>query len=277
MNYRHIYHAGNRCDVVKHTTLSLIIDYLKQKPTPFCVLDTHAGIGLYDLRDERAQKTREAEAGIIAYSQAPRIETLQSYNAVIDLLNPDGALNLYPGSPALLCALLRATDRYIGCEMHPEDAAALKYTMARYPQAQIHHRDGYAALNALLPPAEKRGLVLIDPPFETPGEFDKMADHAIAAHQRWPQGIYALWYPIKERPAIWRFHEQMLASGIPKQLIAEFVYQSEERSDRLNGSGMLIINPPWQIDQALGAIYHHLHSAFRTEYRTQDIRWLVDN
>ncbi|MBV8547952.1 MAG: 23S rRNA (adenine(2030)-N(6))-methyltransferase RlmJ [Alphaproteobacteria bacterium] len=275
MNYRHIYHAGNRCDVVKHATLSLIIDHLKQKPAPFCVLDTHAGIGLYNLSDDRAQKTNEAQDGIIAYWQAPRIDALSSYHHVIEALNPLGSLTQYPGSPALIARLLRPGDRYVGCEWHSEDAETLKHTMWHYPQAQIHHRNGYEALSALLPPAEKRGLVLIDPPFEQPDEFDEMADRTIAAYGRWSQGIYALWYPIKERPALWRFQEKMAASGIRKQLVAEFVFQEETRSDRLNGSGMLIINPPWQLADTLQTLYPQLHSAMRTEHQASDVRWLV--
>ena len=265
MNYRHIFHAGNRCDVVKHATLSLVLDYLRSKDKPFFMLDTHAGIGRYDLSDERAQKTDEAAEGIIPFLDAPAIVELKAYYEAVHALNP-GALQIYPGSPLLAQFFMRPDDRLVACEMHPEDAATLRHHMYIYPNIHTHQRDGYEALGAFLPPAEKRGLVLIDPPFEQPDEFDRLALAFIAAHRRWPQGIFMLWYPIKERPAIWRFHETLVHSGIGKMLNAEFIYYPETRHDQLNGSGLIITNPPWQLDEKLRAVFPALHQALQTSY-----------
>lgn len=281
MNYRHIYHAGNICDVVKHAVLALVIDRLKAKDTPFAVIDTHAGIGLYDLQDERAGKTSEAHDGILKLLDAPRIAGLESYYGSLQQLNPEwngvssDGCRYYPGSPVLTMLNLRATDRLVACELHPEDADQLKRQLFRFKRAQTHHRDGYQALGALLPPPEKRGLVLIDPPFEQTDEFARLAETVIAAQARWPTGIYMLWYPIKERPAIWRFHEQLIAAGIPKILAAEFIYRDESDAARLNGSGLILINPPWQLDAALKQLFCQLHQALQTPAQGVSVEWLT--
>jgi 23S rRNA (adenine2030-N6)-methyltransferase len=281
MNYRHIFHAGNICDVVKHSVLALMIGYLRQKETPFCVLDTHAGIGMYDLQDLRAQKTNEAEEGILKLLDAPRLPELESTYGVLQKLNLgwDGksaeGFRYYPGSPLLALHLLRPHDRLVACELHPEDAEELKRQLFPYKQAQTHHRDGYGALNAFLPPAEKRGLVLIDPPFEQPEEFDRLAEALKAAHAKWPQGIFMAWYPIKERPAIWRFHEMLIASGMPKILAAEFIYREETVQGRLNGSGLILINPPWQMDDRLRELFPVLQDTLQTPHAESPIKWLA--
>lgn len=281
MNYRHIFHAGNVCDVVKHAVLTLAIEHLRAKDAAFCVLDTHAGIGAYDLHDERAAKTGEAKEGILKLLDAARLAELHSYYAVLQKLNPawngqsSSGFRYYPGSPLLAQHLLRPQDRLIACELHAEDSAELKRQLFPFKQAQVHHRDGYAALGAFLPPAEKRGLVLIDPPFEAPDEFTRLAEAVKSAHARWPQGLFMLWYPIKERPAIWRFHEQLIASGIPKILAAEFVYREETDHARLNGSGLILVNPPWQMDEKLKLFFAALHNRLQTDYQGERISWLM--
>lgn len=282
MNYRHIFHAGNMCDVVKHAVLTLVIDHLRQKETPFCVIDTHAGIGFYDLQDPRAEKTNEAKAGILKLLDAPHLPELESYHAVLKMMNlewsglsSDG-FRYYPGSPLLTTHRLRPQDRLVACELHPEDAAELKRQLFPYKQAQIHHRDGYEALGAFLPPPEKRGLVLIDPPFEVVDEFDRLAKVLKTAHARWPQGIYMAWYPVKDRSAIWRFHEALVAAGFPKTLVAEFVYRPETDHEHLNGSGLVLINPPWQIDEKLGGLFQGLHKALETGYSGDQVHWIAN-
>lgn len=280
MNYRHIFHAGNICDTVKHGVLTLAVAHLCGKESPFCVLDTHAGFGIYDLADPRAAKTGEAKDGILKLLDATRLTDLEPYYAVLKKLNPDWdgksaeGFRYYPGSPLLATHLLRPQDRLIACELHPEDADELKRQLFLYKQAQAHRRDGYEALGAFLPPAEKRGLVLIDPPFEEPDEFEKLATALKAAHTRWPQGIFMAWYPVKERPAVWRFHEALAASGMPKILTAEFIYREETAADRLNGSGLILINPPWQMDEKLRKLFPLLHAALATDYRGSEVRWL---
>jgi 23S rRNA (adenine2030-N6)-methyltransferase len=172
--------------------------------------------------------------------------------------------------------LLRSQDRLIACELHEEDAGVLRRTMRNVKNAAVHFRDGYGAIRAFVPPAEKRGLVLIDPPYEQPDEFTRLVDVVKEAHQRWPQGIIMMWYPVKERPNLWRFHEALTHAGIPKQLMAEFIYQDELRADRLNGSGLILINPPWRFDDRLRALFPILHDRLQTDYRGSVVTWLVE-
>ncbi|MER2519844.1 MAG: 23S rRNA (adenine(2030)-N(6))-methyltransferase RlmJ [Bdellovibrionales bacterium] len=303
MNYRHIYHAGNRCDVVKHLALTLVLAYLCVKEAGFCVLDTHAGCGRYDLEDARAAKTAEAREGILSLLKASamqgqepqRSEELKDYLDVLQRLNPGWnpadpeatGFRLYPGSPCLTASLLRPQDRLVACELHEEDAAELKRNMRGFPQAQIHARDGYQALRAFLPPPEKRGMVLIDPPYEDAEELEKLPGILAEAWKRWPQGIYMLWYPVKERPAIWRFHEALRGHGLAssfdeagksqgesKLLCAEFVYHEEIRSDRLNGSGLIVLNPPWQLADSLRKLFPLLHKALGTDHAGGSVSFL---
>ncbi|MDE2029753.1 MAG: 23S rRNA (adenine(2030)-N(6))-methyltransferase RlmJ [Alphaproteobacteria bacterium] len=282
MNYRHIFHAGNRCDVAKHAVLTLVLRHLRSKDKAFAVIDTHAGLGFYDLDDPRALKTGEAAEGIKALLAAPRLPALADYYAVLHKMNPrwsgEGAENfrIYPGSPLFAFHMLRAQDRIVACELHPEDAETLRLQSPADPRLQIHKRDGYDALRAFLPPPEKRGLVLIDPPFEREDEFPTLAQHIAAAHKRWPTGIYMVWYPVKNRPAIWQFHEALAATGIGKILCAEFIYEQETRADRLNGSGLILINPPWKLDEELAALFPALHTAMRTAHAGTTISWIAE-
>jgi 23S rRNA (adenine2030-N6)-methyltransferase len=275
MNYRHIFHAGNVCDVVKHTTFALAVASLRLRDKAFCVLDTHAGVGLYDLQDERAQKTGEAKAGIFRFLAAAPIPGLEDYDRILRETNA-GDFRFYPGSPVIARRLLRPQDRLVLCELHDEDYAEAKKQFRNDKQVQIHHRDGYEALGAFLPPPEKRGLVFIDPPFEATDEFVLLAKALTLARARWPQGVFLAWYPIKERPAIWRFHEALMDSGMPKILCAEFVYRIEARADRLNGCGFIIINPPWKLDEKLNAVFPALHKAMETEHQETKIKWLAE-
>lgn len=284
MNYRHIFHAGNICDVVKHAILTLCVEHLRLKEKGFFALDTHAGIGLYDLADERALKTNEAQSGIIRLLESPHISYLSSYYSVLQKLNPNWVpedprtielITSYPGSPVLIDTMLRPQDRLVASELHPEDVVDLRRVFRQSKQTHIHHRDGYESLTAFLPPPEKRGLVLVDPPFEKPDEFEKLPQRIFEAHQRWPQGMFLVWYPIKERPTVWRFHEALIASKIPKQLCAEFIFAEETRHDRLNGSGCLIINPPWQFDEKLPLLFKALHLALKTTHQGLNVEWLI--
>ncbi len=281
VNYRHIFHAGNICDVVKHAVLTAIVDYLKTKPAPFCVIDTHAGVGLYDLQDERARKTDEAQSGVMRFLQAPRLPELAGYYDVLKKLNPGWQtekpenFRFYPGSPLLAAHLVRPQDRVIACELHPEDVEVLKRNARPFSNLHIHHRDGYEGLGAFVPPAEKRGIVMIDPPYESGDEFSRLSQEVIAAHKSWPQGMFMVWYPVKDRAAIWRFHEAMMASGIPRQFCAEFIYEEETRHDRLNGCGILLINPPWQFDDKLRQLLPQLHTALQTTVQVVKADWLV--
>jgi 23S rRNA (adenine2030-N6)-methyltransferase len=246
MNYRHIYHAGNRCDVFKHLILALILQKFTEKDTPFCVLDTHAGIGEYDLDSVEAQKTNEAREGILALLAAnPSAACLQPY---LQCVKNTAETMRYPGSPLIARAFIRPTDRLILCELHAQDAHTLKQHFHHDPQVHIHHRNGYEALGALLPPTEKRGLILIDPPFEKTDEFSTMALALRGALKRFRQGVFALWYPIKGRAMVEDFYAQLQSHSLPEALQIEWLFFPTLQPDRLNGCGMLILNPPWQLE-----------------------------
>lgn len=277
MNYRHAFHAGNLSDVMKHAVLTLLLRHLCAKQAPFCVLDTHAGIGRYDLSGDEAQRTGEAEVGIRRLLQAPSVPAdLEPYLSAVRSLNPAGQeLRWYPGSPRLARHFLRPQDRLILTELHPADVVTLRNEFRNDSQTAIHHMDGWMALKAHLPPVEKRGLVLIDPPFEAPDEYQRCADGLRLAHRRWPTGQLALWYPIKDRAAVWTLQQTLEDSGIRRILAAELLWQNEDRADRLNGCGLLLINPPWQLDQTLTALLPELHRLLSDGRGGSSVSWIV--
>ncbi|MGE4351207.1 MAG: 23S rRNA (adenine(2030)-N(6))-methyltransferase RlmJ [Bdellovibrionales bacterium] len=276
MNYRHAYHAGNTCDVVKHAILCLLLDYLKQKDKGFAVLDTHAGTGRYDLSGEQAQKTREANEGIqgLWKNLKEKPPLLRDYLTIVEKFNPTQELTTYPGSPLLTLELERPQDRLIACELHPEDNHTLYQTLHTYPNVQIHRRDGYEAIKAFLPFPEKRGLIFIDPPYEKPDEYQQLVKAIQTVATKAPGHMLAIWYPIKERPSIWRFHEDVAKLGLLKTLIAEFIFCPEQRSDRLNGSGFLFLNPPWVLEEQLRDLFPLLHEILQTTHQETIIKSL---
>lgn len=275
MNYRHAFHAGGFVDVMKHAVLALILERLKAKDAPFCVLDTHAGIGRYDLWSEPAQKTGEFRDGIVKALAPPTEALLEPYLAVIRRMNRgERDIRWYPGSPLLTQALIRPQDRLVLIELHPEDVRSLTREVARDARVRVHHEDGYTALKAFLPPQERRGLVLIDPPFELKDEFARIVRGLRQAHRRWATGTYMIWYPIKHRAPVRRFHDDLVASGIRRILAAELLLCPDDDPERLNGSGLVFVNPPWGLDDALRALLPSLLRRFgatktgRTEIAT---------
>lgn len=280
MNYRHAYHAGNFADVVKHVVLARLLEYLKQKDKAFRVVDTHAGIGRYDLSSLEAQKTGEWQDGIgrliNASFAAPVAALLAPYLEAVRSLNPEGGIQKYPGSPLIARHLMRKQDRLSAIELHPKDAAKLRTLFAGDFQARIIELDGWLALGAHLPPKEKRGLVLIDPPFEEAGEFDRLVDGLVTAHKRWPGGIYALWYPIKDRRAIIAFRKALKQSGIPKILDIEFEIRPASSEPSLDGSGMVVINPPFTLEGELRTVLPALHKLLAVEKPAHwTLEWLA--
>lgn len=276
MNYRHAYHAGNFADVHKHATLALVLEHLKRKEAPFLYADTHAGIGAYDLASVQAEKTGEWKDGIgrVLEAGAPPDE-LAPYLAAVRALNPDGGLRFYPGSPAVAAALARPEDRLALCELHPEDAETLRRRFAADRRVGVHHRDGYEGLKALLPPPERRGLVLIDPPFEVRDEFDRMRKGLAQALKRWSNGLYALWYPIKNRAPIDRFHADIAMLGVSKALVAELMIRKGDDPTKLNGCGLVVINPPWKLDESLAALLPWLAKVLAPGEGGHRVEWLV--
>ena len=246
MNYRHAFHAGNAADCMKHALLVWLLDARMRKPAPVFVLDTHAGAGRYDLLEGPAERTGEWRDGIARLLHDPP-EPLQRYVALIEAMG-SGAMT-YPGSPLLIRSLLRPGDRLAACELHPEDHAALRRLFRGDRQVGIHHRDGWEAIRALLPPRETRGLVLIDPPYEAPGEFERVVAALQDGAARFNHGVYAAWYPIKHRGPVTTFHESLRLSGLSDLVAAELCWRAPTDPQRLNGCGLLVRNPPYPFEQ----------------------------
>jgi len=258
LNYRHIYHAGNFADVFKHVVLLMLLEHFQRKQTPYCYVDTHAGAGLYDLTSEQALKTGEALDGILRLQATGEMpEAVARYRDAILELNRqqgDDGLRWYPGSPWLARFVARPQDRLALCELHPETQATLKAHFHRDRQVQVQLLDAYTAMRALLPPKERRGMVLIDPPFERTDEFTAIVTALAQAMKRWPGGTYAVWYPIKHRDPVQKFHNRLKNSGIRNIFVQEFIIDSQLTADKLNGCGMAIINPPWQLPNQLDSV-----------------------
>lgn len=254
MNYRHAFHAGNFADVLKHTVLVGLLESLKAKQTPFCYMDTHSGRGQYELTGSEATRTGEASDGIQRLLASARLPTLMHIyvNLVRAFNGGNSELTQYPGSPMLASLLMREIDRGVLCELHPDEAAVLKSVFRGDSRFAVHARDGYSAMKALLPPKERRGVVLIDPPFEAQDDEYRVIEAALAdAQRRWPTGVYAIWYPIKLRQHIQPFHRWLAKSGFPRILVAELLLHPDNSALRLNGCGMAIINPPWKFERQL--------------------------
>ncbi len=261
MNYRHAYHAGNFADVMKHVLLIALIEALSKKDKPFMVLDTHAGAGLYDLSGREAQKSREADAGIfhLLSGKTPADDILKKYVDCVRSFNPDhkSRIKFYPGSPLIAAASVRAQDRVVLCELQRDAHAALKQSFTDNKQVAVHHTDGYLGLKAFLPPAEKRGLILIDPPFEASDEFARLVRDLKPALARFPTGVYALWYPIKDVHLVQRFHWQLREQlDLPMLALELSIYP--ETNDRLSGSGIVIINPPFEFEKKAKSLLNNL-------------------
>ena len=270
MNYRHVYHAGNFADVLKHFLLSRVIVHLKQKAAPFRVIDTHAGAGLYDLHSEQAAKTGEWNDGIgrlleakipaeLAELFAPLVEAVLRVN--------DGAhqrpITQYPGSPVIAAELARPDDVIIANELHPDDWKALERALSPYRNARVMGLDGYVALKSLLPPKERRGVVLIDPPFEETGELQRLTRGLREGVRRFATGTFVLWFPIKDPSSIAAFKRELAGLGLPKLLAVEFYVRAPDDVERLNGHGLAVLNPPYTLAPELVRVLPFLSSVLR--------------
>jgi 23S rRNA (adenine2030-N6)-methyltransferase len=258
MNYRHAFHAGNFADVHKHAVLASILTYLRQKPAAFRVLDTHAGAGRYDLFSRDASRGGEWHDGIARIwnlqtkSQALK-EFLAPYLDVVAGLNPAGELRTYPGSPLICAALLRRQDRLVACELEPRSAASLSAALRSERGAKVLAIDGWTALGAYIPPKERRGLVLIDPPYEATDEFPRLSANLAAAYRKWPGGIYMIWYPIKDRKAPDALARAVGRFAGAKMLRSELILANARRPGGLIGSGLILLNPPFILERQLRA------------------------
>ncbi len=263
MNYRHAFHAGSFADVIKHLVLVRILMYLHEKPAPFRVIDSHAGAGLYDLSGEDAQRTGEWLTGIARLMQARLTEStvplVAPYLDIVRSFNPQKGLTAYPGSPLIARKLLRPQDSLVACEVAPAARKALIAALRRDPQARVVDLDGWVGLPAFVPPKERRGVVLIDPPFEAKDEFARMARGFEEAFAKWPTGIYVLWYPAKSRRATDALAQQVAGiAPTSKVLRLEFSAAPQLADAALTSAGLLIVNPPWTLATEMKAILPEL-------------------
>ncbi len=277
MNYRHAFHAGNFADVIKHIILTRLIEYLKLKPGAFRVIDTHAGVGRYSLTGDEARRSPEWKDGIgrllKAEVAAKPKALIDPYLEVIASENPNGTLARYPGSPLLARKLFRPQDRLSALELHPKDAETLASVFAGDVQARVTALDGWLALNAYVPPKEKRGLVLVDPPFEEAGEWTRLVEGLTKAHRKWATGIYALWYPLKAPREVNAFVTDLKATGVARMLRAELLVE-RAIAGRLYGSGMIVVNPPYVLEDELRAILPALVNALGRDGASHRLEWI---
>jgi 23S rRNA (adenine2030-N6)-methyltransferase len=286
MNYRHAFHAGNLADVFKHTVLARILTHLGEKAAAFRMIDTHAGAGLYDLSSEPATRTGEWRDGIGRLLDASLPDAMRAllapYLAAVAAANPGGGLRRYPGSPLIALSLMRPQDRLVACELEPVAAAALAAQLRRDSRARAVRIDGWTALNAYLPPKERRGVVLIDPPYEDKHEFSRLPEALAGAQRKWATGIFLLWYPIKDRSGPDRLAGALRRGATTKQaskiLRSELVWASDATSAGLRGAGLVIVNPPWrladELAQLLPALRSVLEPAAGAPVRAQ-LEWLA--
>lgn len=263
MNYRHVYHAGNFADVVKHVVLCLVLERMKAKDKPFRIIDTHAGVGFYALNHGPAEKTGEWREGIgrlfgptaaaipaaVATALAPYLDLVKAENVAAG-----GQLTRYPGSPLIARRLMRPGDQLVVNELHADDRQRLDELFGRDRQVKVLGLDGWNALKSLLPPKERRGVVLVDPPFEEPGEIVRLSAGLAEAVRRFETGTYLLWYPIKDPKPVARFHRAVAESCGRDSLIVEVMLRAPRHPEKLNGCGLVVVNPPWQLDSHLAKV-----------------------
>ena len=264
MNYRHAFHAGNHADVLKHVVLMMLVDHLKKKPTPFFYLDTHAGGGTYDLSLGESQRSGEYRRGIGRLLEFPPVALppeVRDYVALVRQCAGPGrsAITAYPGSPGIVLRMRRPTDRLVLAETHAKEARSLRAVVGREKLVSVLESDGYAAVNAHLPPREHRGLVLLDPPYESDDEFGRVFDALERGHARWPTGTYCIWHPLTERAAPLRFRRSLERSGIRRVVGCTLSVLPDDTPAGMRGSGLVIVNPPWLLDERLAALLPDLH------------------
>ncbi len=281
MNYRHAYHAGNFADVLKHAVLSFILDYMKSKEAPFFVLDTHAGLGCYDLASVEALKTGEAQQGIAAlWDNRPNgdlAQALAPLMGVLDQLNPTGVLKTYPGSPEIIRQLIRGYDRAHFCEMHPEDTQGLARRYAGVRHIRVEKQDGWKAVTAHLPPQERRGLILIDPPYEQPDEYVRLSKALAEGYRRFATGTYVLWYPVKGMEDVNGLTRAIRQMNLPKTLKLELHTRKPNHPKRFDGCGLFVINPPYTLAPLMERALPQLAARFEQGAgATSIVEWMND-
>jgi 23S rRNA (adenine2030-N6)-methyltransferase len=277
LSYRHQFHAGNVSDVFKHALLSRLLIALGRKDKPFQLLDTHAGIGLYDLQHPWSEKTQEWRKGIgLVFGRSDAPEALQPYLDAVRAENPDGHLRHYPGSPRIARRLMRPDDRLVLCELNKDDCAALKAAMDGFRYTSVNNQDGFTAVRAFLPPKERRGLTFIDSAFDQADEFARVLRTVREAQQRFATGMVAVWYPLMAPSAMEAFARSVQAAGLPKTLQLELSVHPEHFSEHIRGSGLLVVNPPFGLDREAPPLLDWLWRALSPERQGGTrCEWLV--
>ncbi|MPQ66939.1 MULTISPECIES: 23S rRNA (adenine(2030)-N(6))-methyltransferase RlmJ [unclassified Pseudomonas] len=276
MNYRHAFHAGNHADVLKHLILTRLIALMARKEQPFAYIDSHAGIGLYDLKGDQASRTGEYLEGIARlWGEQALPAVTADYMRVLHEMNPDGELRYYPGSPELARRLTRERERILLNEKHPEDGKLLKDNMKGDRRVAVHLGEGWHVARALLPVAEKRAVLLIDPPFEQLDEMQRCAASLKDAIGRMRQTVAAIWYPIKDQRALKRFYQDLAGSGAPKLLRVELLVHPLDTPASLNGSGLAIANPPWGLEEELRELLPWLAQKLGQTQGDWRMDWLI--
>ncbi|MFU8895845.1 MAG: 23S rRNA (adenine(2030)-N(6))-methyltransferase RlmJ [Gammaproteobacteria bacterium] len=262
MSYRHAHHAGNFADVLKHAVMTAILSRMLARPKPLCYIESHAGAGVYPLDAPAARQSRQAETGILRLVEAaPRSTALATYLQLIAALPENAAvLRAYPGSPLLAAGLLRDDDRLVLAELAPLEAEALRHLFRHDRRVAVHCRDGWEGLRALLPPTPRRGLLLLDPPYEAAADFRRVVDGLSLARRRWSVGVLAAWYPIKDRRTLRPFYAALSAAGLGALLCVELSVRPDDNPAGLNGSGMVIASPPFGLESELRALLDELAS-----------------
>ena len=259
LSYRHAFHAGNFADVLKHSVLSLVLDYMTRKEKGFCYIDSHSGAGMYQLADEYSQKTGEYKDGIekiINDKDAP--EPLECYLSLINSLNLNSELDVYPGSPGIAKAFVRRQDSSHLFELHPTDIQHLEDFCQRWRKVFVKQSDGYQGVLGLLPPPSRRGVVLIDPPYELKEDYQKAVKTIIKAYSKFSTGTYILWYPVVKRELVEQMSKIFTASSIKNVLQVEFCLEEDTDEYGMTGTGLFIVNPPWQLSQQLEEILPYM-------------------
>jgi len=281
MNYRHAFHAGNFADVLKHVVLVMLVEHLKKKPTPFFYLDTHAGRGVYDLSDAQAQRSGEYKGGIGRLLDLPATALPAEVATYVKLVRESAgkghsAITSYPGSPVIVARMRRTTDRLVLMETLAKEADALRAVLGGQRLVSVLESDGYAALKAHLPPREGRGLVLIDPPYESELEFDRVLAGLEVGHERWPTGTFCIWYPLTDRAGPLRFQRDLERSGIRKVLDVRLHVLPADAQVGMAGAGLVIVNPPWLLDDRLKELLPQLHRLLSPDGPGgTSVEWLV--
>ncbi|MGL5292088.1 MAG: 23S rRNA (adenine(2030)-N(6))-methyltransferase RlmJ [Vibrionaceae bacterium] len=276
LSYRHSFHAGNHADVLKHVVLTLILDALKQKEAPFVYYDTHSGAGRYDLQGAHATKTSEFKQGIELIWQRDDVPApLKNYINIIKALNPNGVLRFYPGSPLIARSLLREQDKAALSELHPTDFALLLQEMRSDRQVKVFQEDGYARLKASLPPAARRGMVLIDPPYELKTEYHDVVSGIAQSVKRFATGVYAIWYPVVYRRNVDVITKGLAELGIRKILQLELGVRPDSDELGMSASGLIVINPPWQLQETMQNVLPWLQTVLAPQTGHHLVRWVV--